>query len=332
MKDITFNALRITEQPDGTFSRAIVQHTLDELPPGEVTIKVHYSSLNYKDALSATGNKGVTRQYPHTPGVDAVGTIIDSQHDDWVEGDNVIVTGFDLGMNYDGGFGEYIRVPAHWLVKRPTTLSMQDAMAYGTAGFTAAMCLLRLQSVLKPDTGDIVVTGATGGVGSIAVALLARLGYRVTAITGKTDAHDFLKHLGAQEILGRDAVQDDGRRPLLPTRWVGAVDTVGGDILANILRSCAYGGMVTCCGLVNSSALNLTVMPFILRAVTLCGVSAQNTPMQERQQIWQLLAQDWHLPQLADITQITDLQGLNEVYLPHILQGQVRGRVVVKHS
>ena len=325
-----FTALRVYEKPEGRFERVLEQRYSDDLPPGDVLIRVHYSSLNYKDALSATGHKGVTRRYPHTPGVDAAGTVSESTVSEFQNGDEVIVTGYDLGMNTDGGFAGYIRVPAAWVVKLPPGLSLQECMIYGTAGFTSAQCVVKLQHMgVTPEQGEILVTGASGGVGSMGVALLAQLGYRVVAMSGKPQAHDWLRELGAAAIIGRDGLADDPERPLLKARWAGVLDTVGGGILAAALRGTQQRGSVTCCGLVASPELPITVYPFILRGINLLGVDSAATPMAQRLEIWRKLAEEWKLAQLERLICPASLQELNEMYLDRILQGEVQGRVVV---
>lgn len=326
----TFKALQVTETADGQFPRHIVQRRLDELPAGEVLIKVAYAALNYKDALSATGNKGISRTYPHTPGVDAAGTVADSQSDQFQVGESVIVTGYDLGMNTSGGFAEYIRVPAEWVVKLPSNLTLKESMIYGTAGFTAAWSIYRMQtSGLQPDQGEVLVTGATGGVGCLGVALLAKLGYSVIAGTGKPDAEAFLRKIGAKDIIGREQLQDTSKRALLKGRWAGVLDTVGGNILETAIRSCQYGGHVACCGLVAANELHLPIYPFILRGVSLLGVDSAARPMDMRLKLWDLMANAWKVDVLQDILIDTTLEELNEVYIDKILQGKVRGHVVV---
>ncbi|HXF75482.1 MAG TPA: YhdH/YhfP family quinone oxidoreductase, partial [Methylomirabilota bacterium] len=240
-----FKAMVVSETAEKTFVRQIRQKALSDLPAGELMIEVKYSSLNYKDALSATGNKGVTRKYPHTPGIDAAGVVVDSTTKSFAVGESVIVTGFDLGMNTPGGFGQYISVPSGWALRLPQGLSLKESMAYGTAGLTAALSILRLMAAgLTKDSGEVLVTGATGGVGSIAVAILAKLGYHVVAATGKSGAKQWLTALGAKAILSREEANDTSGRPLHKGRWAGVVDTVGGNILATALKSAQYGGLV----------------------------------------------------------------------------------------
>lgn len=324
-----FTALVVEEGADKHFTREIKQKTISDLPEGDVLIKVHYSSLNYKDALSATGNKGVTRSYPHTPGIDAAGEVAQSQSSAFKEGDRVLVTGYDLGMNTDGGFGQYIRVPADWVVPLPETLTLKESMIFGTAGFTAALSLHKLlQAGVKPDDGEILVTGASGGVGSLAVALLANLGYRVVAASGKPHAKDLLTAIGAQEVVGREATTDDGKKPLLTQRWAGVIENVGGNILSYALRSTKTHGIVTCCGNVASAELNLTVYPFILRGVTLFGVDSATSDMAIRRNLWQLLGGDWKIDHLERLAREITLNDLNQE-IDKILASQQIGRCVV---
>ncbi len=324
----TFKAMVVEEADKKTYTREIKERTISDLPDGDVLVRVHYSSLNYKDALSAVGNKGVTRSFPHTPGIDAAGVVEESKDSAFKPGDEVIVTSYDLGMNTDGGFGQYIRVPAGWVVPLPAGLSLRESMIYGTAGFTAGLSVAAVAHTVSPDQGDILVTGATGGVGSLAVGILSKIGYKVTAVSGKSDAEEFLKKLGAKEIIGREEAADDGGKPMLKGRWAGAVDTVGGDILATTLKSTDMDGTVTCCGLVASPDLPINVFPFILRGVTLVGIDSQNCPMDRRLDIWERLAGEWKLDQLEDMTRETDLENLTGE-IDTILRGGQKGRVVV---
>ena len=325
----TFTALLVEETEPKKFTRRINERKIDELPPGDLLVKVHYSSLNYKDALSATGRPGVTKKYPHTPGIDAAGEVVTSDSDAFAPGNRVIVTGHDLGMNTAGGFGQYIRIPAGWAIPLPEGLSLRESMVLGTAGFTAALSVFKLEkSGVRPGDGDILVTGATGGVGSIAVAILARVGYRVTASTGKTDESDFLATLGAAEVISREAVLEGAERPLMKERWAGAVDCVGGDTLAAALKATRYGGTVTCCGLVGSPELSVNVFPFILRSVSLLGIDSVECPREPRQQIWANLAGKWKPRHLEEAASECTLQGLEEK-IQAILQGKLKGRTVV---
>lgn len=324
-----FKALVVSETDDKDFKREILQKTVKDLSEGDVIIKVKYSSLNYKDALSAIGNKGVTKNYPHTPGVDAAGTVEHSQNKDIKDGEEVIVHGYDMGMDTSGGFGQFIRVPSEWVVRLPHELTLKESMAYGTAGFTAAQSIFRIvENGIKPEHGKILVTGATGGVGSMAVAILNKAGYEVTASTGKTEQNEFLKNLGASEIISREESTDKTGRLLLKGLWAGVVDTVGGEILATALKSTKQSGIVTTCGNVASHDLNTNVYPFILRGVSLIGIDSASCPMERRVKIWQRLASEWKLENLDKITRTVSLEEINpEIDL--ILKGGQVGRVVV---
>ncbi|WP_299582184.1 YhdH/YhfP family quinone oxidoreductase [uncultured Sunxiuqinia sp.] len=323
----TFKAL-VVEEVDGAFTREIKSKLVSDLPEGDLLIKVHYSSLNYKDALSASGNKGVTRKYPHTPGIDAVGIVLSSKSARFKSGDQVIVTSYDLGMNTDGGFSELISVPEDWAVKLPENLSMKEAMIIGTAGLTAGMSVLRLTETIEPEDGEIIVSGATGGVGALSISILNKLGYRIAAITGKETARDFLMKLGADTIILRSDFEALANKPLLKPVYAGAIDTVGGVILENILKSTNPMGVVTCCGNVASPKLELTVFPFILRGVTLIGIDSQNYPMRYREQVWNKLANDWKPDNLADTCTEISLNELNDK-IDLMLRGELKGRTVL---
>jgi acrylyl-CoA reductase (NADPH) len=328
MPERSFKALVVAETENNTFTRSIKERKIEDLPDGEVLIRVNYSSLNYKDALSASGNRGVTKHYPHTPGIDAAGTVAESTVAAFRVGDRVLVTGYDLGMDTSGGYGQYIRVSSAWVVPLPAGLSLKESMIFGTAGFTAGLSVAALIRDVGPQDGEILVTGASGGVGSIAVAILARLGYPVIAVSGKADAHDFLMSLGARGIIGREAAIDTSRRPLLNGRWAGVVDTVGGDMLVTALRSTRQFGTVTCCGNVASADLLMTVYPFILRGVTLHGINSQNTPMDWRLHVWEKLAGEWKIDQLQNLAKEISLAELGD-NIALILKGKQKGRVLV---
>jgi putative YhdH/YhfP family quinone oxidoreductase len=323
-----FKAMWVEEIEKNRFQRTITERATEDLPDGEVLVRVRYSSLNYKDALSATGNRGVTRKYPHTPGIDAAGVVEESRAGGISPGDEVIVTSYDLGMNTPGGFGQYIRVPAAWVVPRPGRLTLRESMVYGTAGFTAGLSLHYLTHTIPADRGEILVTGATGGVGSLAVAMLAHLGYAVVAATGKTEAADFLKAIGAREILPREAAVDTSGKPMLKGRWAGVVDTVGGEILATAIKSTDLHGTVTCCGNVASPELPINVFPFILRGVKLIGIDSQNCPMETRVKVWEKLAGAWRPEGLERLGREIPLTDLDE-NIDMILEGRQTGRVVV---
>ncbi|MGQ9818349.1 MAG: YhdH/YhfP family quinone oxidoreductase [Candidatus Kapaibacteriales bacterium] len=330
MEDKIFSALIVEETAPNTFHRHLGKKKISDLPKGDIVIEVHYSSLNYKDALSARGHKGITRHYPHTPGIDAAGIVIESKVKNFRPGDKVIVTGYDLGMNTSGGFAEYICVPADWVVPLPANLTLKESMVYGTAGFTAGLCAYEiLKKGITPSDGKVLVTGATGGVGSIATALFSHLGFFVTASTGKSEAKDFLQKLGAEEIISREKVFETTGKPLLPRQWIAAVDNIGGTTLSTVIRSIDYDGIVTSVGLVESDKLNITIYPFILRGVSLVGIDSAETKMQKRLEIWQHLATDWKIPQLNSIYREVSLDEINHE-IEKILIGKQKGRVLIK--
>jgi putative YhdH/YhfP family quinone oxidoreductase len=290
---------------------------------------VAYSSLNYKDALACQGHPGVVREFPHVPGIDCAGTVVESAVGEHRPGEDVLVTGYELGAGRWGGFAGYVRVPADWIVPLPAGLALREAMIYGTAGFTAAQCVTAIvERGIRPDRGPVVVTGATGGVGSLALAILSKLGYEVAAVTGKADRHDWLRRLGAKQVLSRGDVLDMSDRPLLSARWSAAVDTVGGRPLATILRSMQHRGCVAACGLVAGAELSISVYPFILRGVTLAGIDSAKCPRQERIEIWQKLAGPWRVERLEEIANEVTLDELPTA-VERILAGQVVGRTLV---
>ena len=329
----TFRAFFVERNEDRTFTRSVVDRELDDLPAGELLIDVKFSSLNYKDALSATGNPGVTRSYPHTPGIDAAGTILESTVANFTAGDEVVVIGFDLGMNTSGGFGERVRVPAAWAVPLPQGLSLEEAMILGTAGFTAALSIHKLERAgMSPEGGPILVSGATGGVGSVAIKLLDQLGYEPHAVTGKEDQHEFLKSIGAREILSREDLEAGSDRPLLKEQWGGVVDTVGGGMLFNAIKGLRYGQSAAACGLVNSPNIPASVLPFILRHVNLLGIDSVELPLTEKIEIWDKLAGEWKLTGLTELKKSTlSLNTLSEA-IETILDGEMVGRGVVDLS
>ena len=330
MRQNNFKAMVVTEAEKDRFVRDIEDRHLDDLPKGDVLVNVEYSSLNYKDVLSAIGNRGVTKNYPHTPGIDAAGRVVESLSKDFKAGDAVIVTSYDLGMNTSGGFGQYIRVPAEWVVKMPEDLSARESMIFGTAGFTAALSVFRLVDYgIVPDMGRILVSGATGGVGSIAVSILTKAGFEVTAVNGVVDEKDFLLEIGAKEVISIEEAIDSSGRPMLKGLWAGGIDTVGGEILATTIKSTKDDGAVTCCGNVGSHDLPLNVYPFILRGVTLMGIDSQNCPMPMRLKVWQKIADEWKLDHLELLTTEVPLEGLNQ-RIDLILQRKHKGRTIVK--
>ncbi len=326
----TFECYLVSKDAGGQIAAQIIRRPLEELPAGDVLVRVAYSSLNYKDALAATGNPGVNKVFPHVPGVDAAGVVAASSVPQFGEGDPAIVTGFDMGANRWGGYAQYIRVPWQWIVPLPAGLTLRESMILGTAGFTAGLCVDALQKhQVLPDRGEVVVTGASGGVGSMAVSILASLGYQVAAVTGKTAAGDYLRNLGAARILSREQVDDRSGKPLLSAHWAGGVDTVGGNILSTILRSTRHSGCVAACGLAASNELPITVFPFILRAIALVGIDAAWPDPSLRHEIWQRLAAAWKPSQLESMAQFIDLADLPR-HVDDILNGRVTGRVVVK--
>ncbi|MCI0332920.1 MAG: YhdH/YhfP family quinone oxidoreductase [Planctomycetes bacterium] len=325
----SFPCYMVRKGADGRVSAGVEAITIDDLPAGDVLVRVAYSSLNYKDALASQGHPGVVRSFPHVPGIDCAGTVVESASSDFRPGDEVLITGYELGASHWGGFSAHVRVPAAWIVRLPAELSVREAMIYGTAGFTAAQCVKAIvERGIGPDRGPVIVTGATGGVGSIAVAILAKLGYDVAAVTGKAKQYEWLRRLGAKTILNRDEVNDDSDRPLLQARWAAAVDTVGGRPLATILRSVEHRGCVAACGLVAGAALEVTVYPFILRGVTLAGIDSAKCPRPERLEVWRKLAGEWRVDQLAEIVDEITLDELPD-HVQKILAGQVVGRTLV---
>lgn len=326
----TFKALKITENNQQEYNHSIIDKKIKELPEGNLLIQVKYSSLNYKDALSFSGNKGVTRNYPHTPGIDAAGVVVESQVHNFSVGDAVIVTGFDLGMNTAGGFAEYIRIPSEWAVPLPEDLSLRESMIYGTAGFTAALSIDKLlKSGIQPEDGEILVTGASGGVGSLAVSILNQLGFDVVAVTGKTDATERLLKLGAKKIIERKEFENSEKRALLAENWAGAVDTLGGDILSNIIKSLKYGGSVTSCGNITSGALDTSIYPFILRSISLLGIDSVQTEMETRKRIWASLANEWKPEYLEENIEEIQLADVPDK-IQQILEGTHTGRSIVR--
>lgn len=328
--DKTYKAFVVEEQ-EGKFIHSIQEKKISDLNWSDVLIRVHYSSLNYKDALSASGNKGITKSYPHTPGIDAAGVIEWSASPEFKVGDEVVVTGNDLGMNTDGGYGQYISVPAEWVVKLPDALSLKESMILGTAGFTAAIMVKKLTDVVSPTDGEIVVTGATGGVGSVSLAILSSLGYHVAVVSGKKDEVAFLTALGAHRIIPRDVIMVEDSRPMLSASFAGAIDTVGGLMLESVIKQIKPFGAVVCCGNVASPKLNLTIFPFILRGVSLMGVSSQNTQLSIRKEVWLRLASDWKPSCLLDMYTELPLEQLSEA-ISHILHGKITGRTVIVHE
>jgi len=326
---MTFPCLMVRSDDDGKVSCSVESLTKDALPAGDVLIEVACSSLNYKDALACQGNPGVVQKLPHIPGIDCAGHVAESGAADFQVGDQVLVTGYNLGASHWGGYAGFVRVPAEWVVAMPDGFSFEEAMTYGTAGFTAAQCVAAIEHHgIGPDAGEVVVTGATGGVGSIAIAILAKLGYRVAAVTGKAEQADMLKQLGAQQVLAREEVDDTSGKPLLKSRWAAAVDTVGGNALATILRSIDQRGCVAACGLASSHELPITVFPFILRGATLAGIDSAQCPREYRLEMWDRLSNEWRVETLAEFTRSITL-GEVPAAAEAMLAGKTLGRTLV---
>lgn len=325
----SFKAYVVSEVEEKVFKGELVERQIEDLPEGEVLIEVHYSSINYKDALSASGNPGVTRSYPHTPGIDAAGVVKSSSVEGFKAGDEVVVIGYDLGMNTAGGFGQYIRVPSSWVINLPESMSLKESMILGTAGFTAALCIEKLlQNNLEPSSGPVLVTGATGGVGIVAVSLLSKLGFSVTASTSKVSAHELLKELGATELIDRAELSEETPKPMLREQWAGAVDVVGGATLFNVVKSLSYGGSVAACGLVQSPAFQASVLPFILRGVNLLGVDSVLLPIEIKRGVWEKLGAEWKLENLEKVSTEIAFSDL-ESSLATVLKGGATGRFVL---
>jgi len=325
--DSLFKAFTVFENEDGSFKSEIISKSIDDLPPGDVLVRVDFSSLNYKDALSASGNKGVTKKYPHTPGIDAVGTVEDTSHSSFKIGDQVIVSGYDMGQNTAGGFGEYIRVPREWVALMPEGLTKKESIILGTAGMTAGLSLRELQKKNGIEGKLAIVTGATGGVGCLAVKLLSQLGADVTAVTGKVDSEDFLKSIGAVEVINREQLAENFHQPLASGKWDIGVDVVGGEMLAGLMTCLKLGGSVACCGLVGGSTIETTIFPYILRGNSLIGIDSGNIPISEKEEIWMLFANEWKI-ELNDLSRTITLNELDQE-IESILKGGQVGRVIV---
>ena len=331
MTNDSFKALIVNKKED-TFSVKIDQLTLDALPAGEVLIKVAYSSINYKDGLATIPDGNIVRSYPFVPGIDLAGVVVSSGDPRFHEGDEVIATSYEIGVSHFGGYSEYARIPADWIVPLPKNLTLKEAMIYGTAGFTAALSIFKLEeSGVTPEKGKVLVTGSTGGVGSMACAMLSKKGYQVVASTGKDSEHEFLKQLGAAEIISREEVVGDKVNALDKQLWTAAVDPVGGGTLAAILSKIDYGGAVAVSGLTGGPKVPTTVFPFILRGVRLLGIDSVYCPMDIRLKVWDRMANDYKPSSalLQSIEKEITFDALPD-YLPLLLKGQARGRFVVK--
>ena len=326
-----YNAL-VTTEDNKSFINSIEKRDISTLPDNDTLVKVKFSSLNYKDALSASGNKGVTRNYPHTPGIDAAGIIEETTSKNFQVGDEVIITGYDMGMNTFGGFGEYIRVPQEWIVKKPGNLSLSESMAFGTAGLTAGLCLRKLLlHGLKPDDGEVFVSGVTGGVGIISLMLFSKLGFDVTAITGKMDQEKLLKDLGAKTVLDRNDLDSDLISPLQKPIYAGGIDAVGGKILSNLICSTSQRAAIACCGMVGGLSLDTSIFPFILRGLSLFGIDSAESLLETKEEVWNNFATSWKLENIDE--NIKDIS-LNELpsEIDKILEGKQIGRVRIVYD
>ncbi len=328
---MSFRALMTRCDDGGKFSTSLEtlpMETLGELVEGLVRIRVNWSSLNYKDALSSSGHRGVTRNFPHIPGVDAAGVVEVSNSEQFAVGQSVLVTGYDLGMNSHGGLSEYIQVPAEWVLAVPAGLTEREAMSLGTAGLTAGLCIQKLLTQGLAKGAEVLVSGASGGVGSIAVALLSQLGYRVTASSGKESQYQWLKELGAVDVISRQAVLEGAGRALLKPRWDAALDTVGGECLAAMLKAIKPAGSVSCCGLTGGDQLPASIYPFILRGVNLLGVDSVEIDRQQKLAVWQRFATQWKFEKLAVLCHELKLADATAM-LAKFLEGRVSGRVLI---
>ncbi len=322
----------ITSEKDKSFINSIEIKDTESLPENDTLIKVKFSSLNYKDALSASGNKGVTRNYPHTPGIDAAGVIEKTTGSKFKIGDEVIVTGYDMGMNTSGGFGEYIKVPESWIVKKPDNLSLSESMAFGTAGLTAGLCLRKLLlHGLKPEDGEVFVSGVTGGVGIISLMLFSKIGFDVTAITGKTDQADLLRSLGAKKIIDRNELDLDLISPLQKPIYAGGIDAVGGKILSNLICSTSQRAAIACCGMVGGISLDTSIFPFILRGLSLFGIDSAESLLETKEEIWNNFATDWKLENIDQNINNISLEDLPRE-IEKILKGDQVGRVRIAYD
>ncbi len=330
MTDKKFRCFLVEKDAAGNVIRGVRERPLADLPPGELLVRVEFSSLNFKDALAAQGHPGVVRKLPHVPGIDAAGTIAESTDARFKRGEAVVITGYELGAGQWGGWAENVRVPADWIVPLPHGMSLKETMVLGTAGFTAAQCVQAIVlNGVTPGDGEILVTGATGGVGCLAVRLLAKLGYSAVAVTGKSHLKPRLYEWGAARVLSREEAVNNTDRPLLSAFWAGAVDTVGGQTLATIVRETKPYGVVAACGLVGGTDLKLTVHPFILRGVTLAGIGSALLAPDRRLEIWRKLSHEWRLDGLDELTTTIGLDDV-EQYVERILKGEIVGRTVVQ--
>lgn len=323
-------AFLVEKTSDKKFIADVKEVSIPKCEDNEIVIKVTYSSLNYKDALSSTGNPGVTRSFPHITGIDVAGTVYESTSNIFKVGERVLVTGYDMGMNTHGGHAQFVKVPASWVARTPDSISDKEIMTFGTAGLTAALSINELISNgIKAENGPVLVTGATGGVGSIAVSILSKIGFTVIAISGKKEKIDYLKRIGANEVILRDDFNENSKKPMMTEKYSAVVDTVGGEILANALKYIKYDGVATCCGLTSSHELNTNVFPFILRGVRLVGIDSVECKLEKKQAAWEKIASKWKISNLENLTNEISLYEIKEAY-KLLLTGKAVGRYVVK--
>ncbi len=323
-------AFVVSKTKEGTFTSSIEELSIPTIENKEVLIKVSYSSLNFKDALSSVGNPGVTRKFPHVTGIDAAGVIEESNSENFRKGDEVLVTGYDLGMNTDGGHQSFVKVPEAWVIKKPANISDKEIMTYGTAGLTAGLSVNELLiNGVTPESGEILVTGATGGVGSLSIAILSKLGFNIVAVSGKEDMIPFLKELGAKEVILRKDFDIENKKPMMKERFSAVIDTVGGNILAESLKLIKYDGVATCCGLTSSFLLSTNVFPFILRGVRLIGIDSVECKLDKKVAIWKKLANEFNVDSLTNIVNEITLENLPIAYKA-LLEGKAVGRYLVK--
>jgi acrylyl-CoA reductase (NADPH) len=323
-------AFLVEKTGDKEFVAEVKEIAIPKCGENEIVIKVTYSSLNYKDALSSVGNPGVTRNFPHVTGIDVAGTVYESTSSIFKVGERVLVTGYDMGMNTNGGHAEFVKIPADWVARIPDAITDKEIMTFGTAGLTAALSVNELMdNGVRPESGSILVTGATGGVGSIAVSILSKIGFNVVAISGKEEKIDYLKRIGASEVILRDTFNEEAKKPMMAEKYAGVVDTVGGEVLANALKYIKYDGVATCCGLTSSHELSTNVFPFILRGVRLIGIDSVECKLEKKQAAWEKIASKWKIDTLSNITNEITLNEVKDAY-SLLLAGKAVGRYVVR--
>ena len=320
----------LVEENNGVFSSSVKEINVPKIEPNSILVKVHYSSLNYKDALAVSGAKGIVKSYPFVPGIDVAGEVIESKSPQYKIGDRIIATGFKIGMSIFGGFGEIVNLPDNWVVKMPEKLDFLSSMSYGTAGLTAAACIKKISDAKCTQKLPVIVSGSSGGVGSVAVGILSKMGYEVHALTGKTSHEETLKKMGANKVLDRNEFMSNPVKALDKGVYSSAVDTVGGEILAKIISMISNHGVISCCGNVAGPKFTSSVFPFILRGVQLCGIDSAESSIELKKELWNLLSNQWSLD-LSNQTKIVSLDEIEEE-INKILQGNQVGRVVIKHG